>query len=491
MREKMKRGLDKLNKSPLFKNSFWGIASSALQNLFLTIFFVIIARRFPTADFAQYLIANALYQLLVVFSTLGLGTWFIREIVNTTDKAKTINTYFKTQLYFGLTFYLINLMVAFLLYDDPLVHTLAIVFGFNIILDNLINAIKSLNIAEFQQVKTFKILIIDSFLLCLTASFLFIYPFSVLVLSILQVIIRAVTINLFLRIGSSELVSAKSILNYRVSFSEIKKLVYANWAFVIIGSISLLYWRSAQIIVSKLLTLNDVAIYGIAYKIFQIALIIPFIVSSTVYPSLVKKYNPQNLDDLKNYYQNVFLFYFSYGLLAFTFVYSFADLLVPLVFGDTYREAAFYTKLIFLTLLIFPTAILQANLLVAMKLERFDMIFNIISLGLYLLFSFVGLYYLKSLKVINYSVFFSFMIFHILQDILLIKRGVSSVRHTAMFYGVSISCIVLFFGLLEFINAYAAFFVLWLVVGICIFIFIPKANRMVMNLLSRKVSPNL
>lgn len=490
MKKMIQRGIGKINESPLFKNSFWGIASSALQNIFLSIFFVIIVRRFPTDDFAQYLIATALYQLLVVFSTLGLASWFIREIVNTTDKTKTINTYFKTQLYFGLTFYIINLIFAFLLYDNPLVHALAFVFGFNIILDNIIDAIKSLNIAESQQVKSFKILIIDSFLLCLIASILYIYPFSILVLCILQVIIRTITINLFLKIGSSDLISAKSIIGYKVKFNEIKDLVYANWVFVVIGSISLVYWRSAQIIVSKLLTLTDVAIYGIAYKVFQIALIIPLIVSSTVYPSLVRKYNPDHLDELKEYYQNVFLFYLSYGLLAFTFVYSFADLVVPLIFGSTYQNAALYTKLMFLTILIFPTAILQANLLVAMKLERYDMIFNIASLVLYLLFCFVGLYYIKSMKVITYAVFLSFMVFHILQDVLLIKRGVSSVKHTAMFYGLSILCIGMYFVLFELVNSYAAFFVLWLLIGGCVVAFVPKVNYFVMNLFSRKVETN-
>ncbi|MDB5243949.1 MAG: hypothetical protein JWP57_4575, partial [Spirosoma sp.] len=350
------------------------------------------------------------------------------------------------------------------------------------------DAIKSLNVAEAQQIKSFKILIIDSFLLCLIASILYIYPFSVLTLCTLQVIIRAVTINLFLKIGSSELINTRGILAYKVKFIEIKELVYANWAFVVIGSISLLYWRSAQIIVSKLLTLTDVAVYGISYKIFQIALIIPLIVSSTVYPSLVRKYNPDNLAELKGYYQNVFFFYFSYGLMAFTFVYSFADLIVPLIFGDTYQNAALYTKLMFLTLLIFPTAILQANLLVAMKLERFDMIFNIASLVLYLLFCFVGLYYVKSMKVIVYSVFLSFMIFHILQDILLIRKGVSSFRHTAMFYGLSASCIALYFILFKLVNSYVSFFILWLIVSGCIVAFIPKANRFVMNKLFRKAS---
>jgi hypothetical protein len=83
------------------------------------------------------------------------------------------------------------------------------------------------------------------------------------------------------------------------------------------------------------------------------------------------------------------------------------------------------------------------------------------------------------------------MIFHILQDVLLIRKGVSSLKHTAMFYGLSISCILLYFVLLKFINIYVAFIVLWLIVGVCVIAFVPKANRFELNLLSRKTRVNV
>jgi O-antigen/teichoic acid export membrane protein len=486
MKSKLKAGFGAMQKSSLFTNSFWGIIASALQNLFLSIFFVLIARVYATEDFAQYLIANALYQLLAVFSTFGLSKWFIREVVNTADKGEVINRFFKIQLYFGLTFYVVNLALAYALYDNHLVHVLAFLFGFNIILDNLIYAIKSLNIAEAQQIKTFKIQIIDSFLLFLSAAVLLVYPFSIIWLAIIQVIIRAITINLFLKIGSSDLVNIRRIAQFKVLFSDIRQLIYTNWTFVIIGSISLIYWRSADIIVSKTLTLTDVAIYGISYKVFQLALIIPYIISTTVFPALVKKFSEESLESLRKYYQEVFLFYFAFGLLAFTFIYSYADFLMPLVFGSTYADAAIYTKLMFLAILVFPTAMLQANLLVAIKLERFDMIFNVVSLVLYLIFSFVGLYYIKSLKVINYSIFASFLIFHMLQDVLLIKRGIVTLKHALMFYLISGLCVMGYLGLVEVTGQYLSFIILWLLVGIGMVLFLPKVNRRVKMLVLRK-----
>jgi O-antigen/teichoic acid export membrane protein len=447
---------------------------------------VLIARKFSTTDFAQYLIANALYQLLVVFSTFGLSHWFIREVVTTTDKKQLVNKFFKIQLYFGLAFYVVNLALAYTLYDDTLVHILAILFGFNIILDNLIYAIKALNTAEFQQIKTFKILIIDSFLLFLTASLLLIYPFSVITLTLLQVIIRSITINLFLKIGSSDLVNIKNIFQFKVSFQDLKELIYANWAFVIIGSISLLYWRSAHIIISKMLTLEDVAVYGVSYKIFQVALIIPFIISSTVFPSLVKKHNANNPEELRGYYKNVFLLYFLYGLMAFTFIYSFSDLLLPLIFGNTYSTASLYTKLMFLTMLVFPTAILQANLLVAIKLEKFDMIFNLVSLGLYLAFTFIGLYLFNTLEVINLSIFVSFFIFHVLQDILLLRKKITTLSHVLLFYVGSIVCIAVYLLLTKITNVYIAFFLLWILVGTAIITLSPKAGNLVTNFIGKQ-----
>ena len=92
-------------KSPVFKNSFWGVVSNVLQNLFLSVFFIMIARKYSTSDFANYIIANTLYSFVLGFSTLGLGYWFIREFINTDNKRLLLDKFFKMQLYVGILFF--------------------------------------------------------------------------------------------------------------------------------------------------------------------------------------------------------------------------------------------------------------------------------------------------------------------------------------------------------------------------------------------------
>lgn len=262
------KNISSFRSSPLFKNSFWGILSNIIQNVFLTLFFVILARKLSTGDFGGYLISNALYMLLAAFSTLGLSQWFIRELDESKDEKALINSFFKVQLLFGCAFYVLNAVAAFLLYKEADIRLYSVVFGLNIIFDNVIYAIKALNIAKQEQKVTFKILIIESVLLFLLACTLYVFQVSVLFLIVAQIVIRLFSLNLFLKWGTSRLVSVGSILRYKVLYTDVRALVLQNWVFVIIGSVSLIYWRSANIIVSKFLTITDVAIYAIKYKVF-------------------------------------------------------------------------------------------------------------------------------------------------------------------------------------------------------------------------------
>lgn len=451
--------------SPLFKNSFWGILSSVIQNVFLTLFFVILARKLSTDDFGGYLISNALYMLLAAFSTLGLSQWFIRELDNAADEKALISSFFKVQLLFGCAFYLLNALTAFLLYRDADIRIYSALFGLNIIFDNIIYAIKALNIAKQAQKITFKILIIEAVLLFAVACTLYVFQVSVLFLIAAQIVIRLFTLNLFLRWGTSRRVTAAGILRYKVAFRDIRSLVLKNWVFVIIGSVSLVYWRSANIVVSKFLSLADVAVYAITYKVFAVFIIFPLIVSNSVFPAIVRLYNQGDPVPLKQFYQNVFLFYFLYGLLSFSFIYSFSDLLLPFIFSSTYASTAQYTREMFLTMLVFPTAILQANLLVAIKLERFDMWINVACLGVYVVLTAIGFYLHESLTVIYLSIFVSFLIFHVIQDVVLLKRQILTSGHMAFFYLTSIFCTLAYVGLARYFNKYLFFGLFWLVLG--------------------------
>ncbi|WP_184549763.1 oligosaccharide flippase family protein [Mucilaginibacter sp. FT3.2] len=446
----------------LFKNSSWGIISQMSQTLFLSLFFVILARKYPTGIFAKYIVANAIYQLVTAFSTMGLSQWFIREFIHTEDKDSLIGKFIKMQIYFGLIFYVINIGLAFLIYGDQFTRVLIILLGVNVIFDNLINGIKSLNIANFEQKKTFIILTIESVLKFAAGCLLYIYPFSIITLSVILIAIRFLSLNLFLNFGSSNLVSIKSLWHCSVTYFDMKALVIMNWAFVIIGGVSIINWRMSNIIISKVLTAFDVANYEISFKIFSIAQILPVVISTSVFPLLVKHYANPEKSDFFAFYKKVHMYYLLFGLLSYTFIYSFAGTLIPIAFGNTYLNNAEYTRQMFLTILVFPTALLQANVLIAMKLEKQDMLFNIIALVVNLSMCLLGVLYIKSLSIVNYSIFASFLVFHIAQDVLLLRKKMVALVSVFKFYIITAVFIGGYILLSKVVNGYLLFAVTWI-----------------------------
>src|ERR1035437_8721180 len=107
---KLNQKLNQLIKSRIFINSSWGIISQVLQSILLSLFFILIARKYSTQIFANFIIATVLYQLIAAFSSLGLSQWFIREITGAPNKKDLVNRFFKIQIYSGVVFYLLNIV---------------------------------------------------------------------------------------------------------------------------------------------------------------------------------------------------------------------------------------------------------------------------------------------------------------------------------------------------------------------------------------------
>ena len=465
-----------LLQSALVKNSAWGIVANILQILFVFLFFAIIARKYSSANFAQFLISTTVYQLVAAFSSMGLGQWFIRQYVLEDDQLNFTSKFLKTQLGLGILFYLINVVLAYILYPTDQIRILCIILGTNIIFDNFINAIKSLNVVQNEQRKTATILVIDGFLKLLVGSILFIYPFSIIILSAAMIIVRILTLGLFIKLGSSNSINLKSLWLATVSYHDIKVLIIKNWQFIVIGSISIIYWKIGNIIISKLLTLTNVADYEVSFRIFSVLQIMPVIASTTIYPQFIKHYNEGNINKLKQLYKNIFMGYTLFAVLTFAFMFSFSRLIIPLAFGKGYPGAVECLEQMFLTFLLLPTVLLQANLLVAIGLEKLDMWFNILSLIVNLAGCFIGLYFHKDLAVVNYSVFFSFLVFHLLQDVSLIRKKLMTVAHCVFFYATLGLTVIICYNLGSYINPYLFFLSFLLVIASCaaIFFFVSK-----------------
>jgi O-antigen/teichoic acid export membrane protein len=473
----------KSTKSKLLKNSAWGLLSNLLQNLLLSVFFIIIARVYTKDTFGNYIIANTIYSFVLGFSTLGLGHWFIREYINIEDKKTILYKFFKMQLYTGILFFIISVSVSYLLYSNSLIRYLSLIMGINIIFDNLIYVIKYLNIAQLEQKRSFILTTFEALLKCMTAAVLYFYFIPIEYIVIVLIVLRLITLNLFITYGSSNQINLKEIILVKVNYPEIKKIVLANWTFVVIGSLSVVNWRIGSIFVSKFLTTEDVANYEVSFKLLSLAYIIPVVAASSIYPMLINALK-KSKDNLKAVYHRIFIPLTIFGLLAFTFIYSYVDYFIPLLFGEKFADTSQYCKQMFLVIIIFPTFLLQADVIITLGLEKLDMFCNLISISINITLCFIGLTFYKDLSVVNYSIFISILVFHLIQDVILIRKKIIEISKVIKFYVYTFIIVYAYYLLSNAIPKEILFVVFWLLIAV-VFSFIyfyKKRNNLNVNI---------
>ncbi len=463
-------------KGKLIGNSFWAIVSSFFQNIIYSLFFIVIARTYSTTEFSSYIIANTLYGMVMSFSSLGLSQWFIREIRQTDFRSALIVRFFKIQIVSGAFFYLVNILLCYFLYEATLVRNLSLLLGINILFDNIIYVFKTINISQYHQKRSFVITSIEALLKLFIAFMIFYSNMNLLFVVSMLIALRFLTLYLFLRYGLVERIDLRNVLTEGINFREMVKVLYEHIYFVIIGSVSVIYWSVGSLIASKMLHFDRVADYEISFKLFSMAEIVPVMVSASVFPILVDK-GKTNPVERNSFFKKIFFAYTGYGLLVFTFIYSYAGFLIPNIFGEKYIQASAFCVEMFLTIIIFPTALLQANLLVSMNMEKTDMWLNLLSLFLNVFIALLGLYFIKQLSVINYAIFVSFLCFHIAQDILLVRAGVTKISSSLIFYGGILFLLLMFHFISISISSPYIFFIFWIIMLVTVLTFYRKGIR--------------
>lgn len=421
------------------------------------------------------MISNNIYGLMLSFSAMGLGQWFIRSMIQSEEKS-IIEKFFKIQVILGITFYFLNIIITLTLYDDKIIRTLSLIMGVNIIFDNIIYVIKYINIKNYEQNKSFVINITDAVLKFILALLVLTVDISIELLAVLIISIRFITLNLFIKYGTSNKINIKVILKQQIGVKEIVSLVVGNYSFVIIGSISVLFWGLGGIFVSKFLTIVDVGNYEVSFKIFSMAEIIPVIVSSSIYPMLVKL-NNDNKESKITLYKNTAIAYSIYGLMSYTFILSYGSTIIPFLFGDKYINTHLVCQDMFLTMIVFPTGLLQANMLISMNQEKIDMRLNVVSLISHIILSVIGLKLIGNIKVINYSILISFTLFHILQNLYLISKNIINTKYVITNYLIIISIIGIYYYLNTSFKSNLLFLYFWTITIMITALFLKYANK--------------
>ena len=457
-------------KGRLIGNSFWAILSSVFQNIIFSLFFIVIARKYNSTDFSSYIIANTLYGMVLSFSSLGLSQWFIREIKKNEFDPEIVSRFFKIQILAGIIFYIINVLLSHVLYSSELIRHISLLLGVNIIFDNIIYVFKTINISRYQQKRSFVLSSFEALIKLLLAACIVYLDIDIISVIFMLVSFRLLTLYFFYRFGLSDKINIRKFWNQSLRLKEIVIILKKNIYFIVIGSTSVVYWSTGSLLVSKILHLDRVADYEISFKLFSMAEIIPVMISASVFPILVEK-GKADLQERNQFFRKIFIVYAIYGLLAFTFVYSYASLLIPILFGEKYIDTAKFCIQMFWTIVIFPTALLQANLLVAMHMEKTDMWLNLSSLLLNFLVAFIGLTIFKNLSVVNSAIFISFLFFHISQDIILIQSGIYKQSDAFLFYSSTALLLLAYHFLSSFFPNMYFFFLFWIIFGLVLFVY--------------------
>jgi O-antigen/teichoic acid export membrane protein len=455
-------------KSAILKNSFWAISSSVFQNVVFAVFFIIMARVYNTHVFSSYIIANTLYGLLLSFSSLGMAQWYIRVIKNLNEHQSANRLYFNIQLLAGILFLILNVLFSFLLYAESVIHVLSVILGLNIVIDNMINVFKTINIATYNQRQTFLILSIEACIKLGIALLVYYLVPNIIVIAVLLVLLRVITFALFYFSGDYKNNFKGVTINRTETYRQVITTIYENRFFLFIGSISVLFWSIGSILVSKLLDSRAVADYEIAYKLFIMAEVIPLMILSSSFPKIIEYVNSPTIEKIRFMkalsYGNIL-----YGLLAYTFVISFSDVFVPFFFGVQYAHTAQYCNEMFLTMLLFPSVLFQANLLVAIKMEKVDMYLNLLSLFINLIIAGMGLLLHYSLSAITYSIFISFLAFHLSQEYFLIKKRLTQLVDASILYLLIFGGMFSYLFLMKYVEVVFLFPLVWTTVLILIF----------------------
>lgn len=434
--------LKQITINKVFQNSIWGIVSSLFQNIVFSIFFIVLARKLDSSVLSSYIISNTFYGLMLSFSSLGMGQWFVRKMVNDSKNIKHINLFISVQLFSGFIFYILQNIIVFNLYEEKIIHQISFILGFNIILDNILYVTKTVNVINNDQRKTFIITSSEALMKLIFAYFIWLYGTSVLIIVFTLVLLRLISVVFFIQYGLPQdiVIRVRSII-FSFTFSELFKTVHSNKYFIFIGSISVLFWSFGNIVVSKLIGLSYVPHFEISYKLFTMAELVPLVFSASIFPVLTQKYK-SDYSGLVLYFRKIFWIYAAYGFLSFMFILFFSDFFIPRLFGVGYIDTSKYSVQLFFTMLLFPTSLHQANLLIAMGYERRDMWYNLFMLISHIIVSLTLLFFFKDLSCLNLSIFLSFLLFHLSQDYFLLKKRILTKYDVLYFY-----VIIIFFTL--------------------------------------------
>ncbi|MEK7595526.1 MAG: oligosaccharide flippase family protein [Patescibacteria group bacterium] len=116
--------------------------------------------------------------------------------------------------------------------------------------------------------------------------------------------------------------------------------------------------------------IEAVGIYGLSYKVFEVALVVPTFIMNSMYPIMLKNYN-YGISRLMGVFKKTFLTLFVMGVVIGGFGIAFSDLIILILGGSKFTDSSNVLKILLGSIVVFYLTQPLAWLIVTLKGERY------------------------------------------------------------------------------------------------------------------------
>ncbi len=299
------------------KNTSFLTAASILQKIISFVYFTFVARYIGVGNTGQYFFAIAFTTIFAVVADFGLASVLTRELSRHPKKTeKFVGTIFWTKIFFGLLAYGLAILAVNLLGYDTVLKHLIYLSGVTMFFDNL-------HMIFYSIFRARKNLVYESIGIVGSQFITLVVGTTAIVLGWPMIwLIAAYTIPSFLNF--IYVVSfAKKVYKLRYYFVWDKQIFKWFFAlavpFALAALVGRLYSYSDSLLMSKMLTAQELGWWSVPYKITFAFQFIPAALSASVYPVMSslyvqEKYKIAELFEKSWRYLFLLVFPLSFGL---------------------------------------------------------------------------------------------------------------------------------------------------------------------------------
>lgn len=322
-----------------------------------------IVRKITMEEFGIY---SMILTILGFLTTFGFS-WISSSIVyfGGREKIKTgsLNKTLWSRNYL-ISISLIIVLSIFLFFGNKIEIYLGVKIDMLLIIWLLIKVgLDSLNsyfLAIKKQVDSAMILIVGKILFLLAT---FVLKYSLKELLIISIICESIGFIYIFKIDKNDIKKPEFDKN---NFKEV--LNFGFWQLFGFSGLYLINFGD-NFVIKHFLTLQDIAIYNAAYKLFNSIASLSLIFSSYYAPEIIQILENKNIEKLKNFFYRERVYFILFLAIPHLLTIFFSDKIIQLIYGEQYKSAALIFKILMIASFIrFATVF---NILVYNSLKKY------------------------------------------------------------------------------------------------------------------------